>query len=154
MMARMATAEETAENQVGARNSAFYAAFEARDLDAMSEIWEHSDRVSVTHPGWPTLRGWARVGGSWDAIFANTPFIQFVLTEELVSVAGDVAWVTLDENILQASGSPAGSSGVAGTDTGELAGASVAATNVYVLTDGSWRMVVHHGSPVAGQERR
>jgi ketosteroid isomerase-like protein len=142
MMARMASAED----QVRARNSAFYAAFEDRDLDVMSEIWEHSDRASVTHPGWPTLRGWARVVGSWDAIFANTPYIQFVLTDEVVSVVGDVAWVTLDENILQAAG--AGEEGAAA----ELAGSSVTATNVFVLVDGEWRMVVHHGSPVVGQE--
>ena len=32
-------------------NSAFYAALEACDLDAMADVWEHSDRVSVTHPG-------------------------------------------------------------------------------------------------------
>jgi ketosteroid isomerase-like protein len=143
MMARMADDEE----QVRDRNAAFYAAFEARDLDAMSELWEHSDRVTVTHPGWPTLRGWARVGGSWDAIFANTPYIQFVLTEEVVSVAGDVAWVTLDENILQSHPTAPSEPG-----EGELSGASVAATNLFVRTDDGWHMVVHHGSPVADQE--
>ena len=74
------------EEQVRAANAAYYAAFETLSLDAMSAIWEHSDRVSVTHPGWPTLRGWARVAGSWEAIFANTGFIQFVLTDEVVTV--------------------------------------------------------------------
>ena len=39
-------------------NQAFYEAFEARDIDAMSELWEHTDRVVCTHPGWATLRGW------------------------------------------------------------------------------------------------
>lgn len=129
---------------VRAANAAFYAAFEARDLEAMAEVWERSDRVSVTHPGWPTLRGWARVAGSWEAIFANTPYIQFVLTDEEVVVAGDVAWVTLDENILQATGSPDGG----GADTQELSGARVAAINVFVRARGGWRMVVHHGAPV------
>ena len=85
-------------------NSAFYAALESCDLDAMADLWEHSDRVSVTHPGWPMLRGWAKVAGSWDAIFRNTGYIQFVLTDEQVVVVGDTAWVTLDENILQSAG--------------------------------------------------
>ena len=67
----------------------------------MSDVWEHSDRISVTHPGWPTLRGWAKVAASWYAIFRNTGYIQFVLTDEQVIVHGDTAWVTLDENILQ-----------------------------------------------------
>ena len=132
---------------VEAANAAYYAAFESRDPEAMAAVWEHSDRVSVTHPGWPILRGWARVAGSWDAIFANTAFIQFVLTDEVVQVDGTTAWVTCDENILQA-----GSSREGGEDVAELQGGRVAATNVYVLTDGRWLMVLHHGSPVATAE--
>jgi ketosteroid isomerase-like protein len=133
------------DDEVRAANGAFYAAFEARDLDAMAEVWEHADRVSVTHPGWPTLAGWARVAGSWQAIFANTPFIQFVLTDERVLLEGNLAVVTLDENILQAAGSPEGGA----TDTEELSGARVAATNVFVHDQDRWRMVHHHGSPVS-----
>ena len=53
------------------------------------------------------LRGWAKVAGSWDAIFRNTGYIQFVLTDEQVVVVGDTAWVTLDENILQSAGAAA-----------------------------------------------
>ena len=63
-----------------------------------------------------------------------------MLTDEQIVVAGDAAWVTLDENILQS----------AGTD--ELSGSKATATNVFVRArDGDgWRMVVHHSSPVAG----
>jgi ketosteroid isomerase-like protein len=136
----------SAPDDVRSANAAFYAAFEAGDLDAMAEVWERSDRARVTHPGWPTLHGWAKVAGSWQAIFSGTPFIQFVLTDEAVLVVGDVAVVTLDENILQAAGSPAGG----GADIEELSGARVATTNVFVQQDGRWRMVHHHGSPVSG----
>ncbi len=125
---------------VRAASDAFYSAFEGCDVDAMAEVWEHSDRVAVTHPGWPTLHGWARVVASWDAIFANTPYIQFVLTNEVINVHGDVAWVTVDENILQAAG------GHSGGD--ELAGAHVTACNLFVRIGGRWRMVAHHGAPV------
>jgi len=120
-------------------NEAFYAAFEARDLDAMADVWERSDRATVTHPGWPILRGWPKVVASWDAIFGNTPYIQFFLTDEQVDVDGDVAWVTVSEGILQSASSPESTS--AGT---------VAATNVFVRHGDTWRMVVHHGSSVAG----
>jgi ketosteroid isomerase-like protein len=129
------------EHRVRAANSAFYAALEAGDLDAMAEVWEHSDRIVVTHPGWPMLRGWARVAASWDAIFRNTGYIQFVLTDEEVSVAGDTAWVTLDENILQSASSD------------ELSGSKATSVNVFVRDEDDasrWRMVVHHASPVAG----
>jgi ketosteroid isomerase-like protein len=122
-------------------NRAFYAALETRDLDAMGDLWEHSDRVVVTHPGWPMLRGWAKVIGSWDAIFRNTGYIQFVLTDEQVTVEGDTAWVTLDENILQA-----GTVESAAGD--ELSGSRATALNVYVRTGEGWQMVVHHASPV------
>jgi ketosteroid isomerase-like protein len=137
---------DDAEDAVRGANAAFYAAFGSRDLDAMSTVWEHSDRVAVTHPGWPLLRGWARVLGSWDAIFANTAYIQFVLTDEVVTVEGDAAWVTLDENILQSVGAaPPG----AALQSDDLSGARIAATNVFARDDGVWKLVVHHGSPVS-----
>jgi ketosteroid isomerase-like protein len=133
------------DDAVRAANAAFYAALEACDLERMADLWEHSDRVTVTHPGWPMLRGWAKVAGSWDAIFANTRYIQFVLTDEQVVVSGDTAWVTLDENILQ-SHSP-----VAATDAdAELSGAHATATNVFVRDGTRWMMVLHHSSPVGG----
>jgi ketosteroid isomerase-like protein len=126
-----------------AANADFYAALEACDLDAMGEVWEHSDRVSVTHPGWPLLRGWAKVAGSWAAIFANTGFIQFVLTDEQVVVSDATAWITLDENILQTRDGV--DLAAAGT---ELSGARATATNVFVRDGARWKLVLHHSSPV------
>jgi ketosteroid isomerase-like protein len=119
---------------VRAANSAFYAAFESRDLDQMSTVWEHSDRVSCVHPGWQVLRGWGAVAGSWFALFGGPQHLQFILTNEAVEVAGDVGWVTVDENLL---------------DGDQVAG-TVTALNVFVRDDdGVWRLIAHHGSPVA-----
>jgi ketosteroid isomerase-like protein len=114
-------------------NRAFYAAFEARDLDAMSDVWEHSDRTVCTHPGWASLRGWGAISASWFALFQGPQHLQFVLTQEQVEVVGDLAWVSVDENLL-----------------GDQGGATVAAVNLYVRgDDDTWRLVVHHGSPVS-----
>jgi ketosteroid isomerase-like protein len=113
-------------------NDRFYEAFEARDMDAMSDVWEHSDRVACTHPGWRTLHGWGEVSGSWYALFRGPQPLQFILTDEHVHVAGDLAWVTVDENLL-----------------GVQAGGTIAALNVFARDSGDWRMIVHHGSPVA-----
>ena len=102
-------------------------------MDAMSDLWEHSGRPVCTHPGWPTLRGWGAISASFYALFQGPQHLQFLLTEEHVEVNGDVAWVSVDENIL-----------------GDQAGATVAAINVFERgsTDGRWRLVCHHGSPV------
>jgi ketosteroid isomerase-like protein len=113
-------------------NRAFYEAFEARDFDAMSDLWEHTDRVTCTHPGWSVLRGWGAVAASWVAMFQGPQRIQFILTDERVEVAGDVGWVTVDENII-----------------GSESGSTVSALNLFALTDRGWRVVAHHGSPVA-----
>jgi len=119
-------------------HQAFYDAFEARDLDAMSDVWEHSDRVSCTHPGWSVLRGWGSVAASWMTLFQGPQRLQFILTNEHIEIEGAVAWVTVDENIL-----------------GEESGGTVASMNVFVAASGGsgpgWRMVAHHGSPVAPQ---
>ena len=85
---------------VRAANRAYYEAFEARDLDAMSDIWQHDDEVVCTHPGWKTLHGWGAVAGSWFALFGGPQQLQFILTDERVRVSGDVAWVTVDENLI------------------------------------------------------
>lgn len=112
-------------------NQAFYDAHEARDMVAMRLVWEHSDRTVCVHPGWPILRTWPIIEDSWRRILAGPGRNQFILTDQAVAIDGDVAWVTLDENLVD------------GARTG-----TVAATNVFARTDGSWRLVAHHGSPV------
>lgn len=116
-----------------AANKAFYAAFEARDLEAMSKLWEHSDRIVCTHPGWASLRGWGQVAASFFALFQNAQHLQFILTKETAEVVGDMGWVAVDENILQSTNAT-----------------TVAALNLFVRSDdGDWRMVAHHASPVS-----
>jgi ketosteroid isomerase-like protein len=130
--------------EVAAANAAFYAALEACDVDAMAGVWEHSERVVVTHPGWPMLRGWSAVAESWASIFRNTNFIQFVITDEQCTVAGPTAWVTAEENILQATG--ASSESIA--DSATLSGSRAVVTNIFVHDGTRWLMVVHHASPL------
>ena len=83
--------------------------------------------------GWATLRGWGRVAASWFAIFRNPARLQVILTEPEAQVCGDMGWVSVNENLL-----------------GGGLGGTVAALNIYVRTPEGWRMVVHHGSTVAG----
>lgn len=120
-----------AQVDVLATNAAFYDAFERRDLDAMSDVWEHGDHVTCVHPGWPVLTGWGAVSASWFALFGGSQHLQFIVTGARVVVSGDAAWVTCNENLLD-----------------EGATQSVAATNVFTHHSGQWRLVHHHGSPI------
>ena len=119
-------------DDVIAANAAFYAAFESGDMDAMSDVWEHSDRVSCVHPGWNRLHGWAAVAASWFALFQNGQHLQFIITNEQVELDGDLAWVSCDENLL----------------SDQQVGGTVAALNLFARTDDGWKLHVHHGSPV------
>lgn len=129
------------EAAVEAANAEFYAAFEAGDLDRMSAIWGgDGDGVACVHPGWALLSGRGRVLRSWALIMANTPYIQFFLTDVRLEVCGDVAVLTCAENMLTAGDGPG-----EGMDA-----ARAVATNVFRRTAGGWRLWVHHGSPVLG----
>ncbi|WP_248959739.1 nuclear transport factor 2 family protein [Sphaerisporangium perillae] len=122
-------------------NEAFYTAIEGGDLDRMTEIWadDEEGRVAMcVHPGWPMLTGRSEVLRSWALIMANTPYIQFVLTDVRTTVIGDVAVLTCAENILTA----------ADTEDATFAAGRVVATNTFVRTMGGWRLWSHHGSPV------
>jgi ketosteroid isomerase-like protein len=116
---------------VRSANRAFYDAFEARDLDAMSDVWDHLDDVACTHPGWQRLDGWGAVAASFMALFQGPQPIQFILTNETVRIVEDVAWVLTDENIL-----------------GDDGGVTASALNIFTRTGDGWKMVVHHSSQV------
>ncbi|MDQ1605260.1 MAG: hypothetical protein QOE01_3105 [Actinomycetota bacterium] len=133
---------------VRAANLALYDAFEAADLDLMSAVWldEPSTDAVCVHPGWPPIHGRGPVLRSWAMIMANTPYIQFVLTDVAVSVTGDIAVVTCAENML--TGMPE----TAGASADEVGGGRVAATNIFRRTPGGWRLWVHHASPVLSTE--
>ena len=90
------TQEERAVAQV---NEDFYRAFESLDLARMEAIWATDREIQCGHPGWRILRGWKRVMESWRQIFENTPQIRFMLTDVAVEVRGELAWVTLYENL-------------------------------------------------------
>ena len=118
-------------DDVLAANQRFYDAHEQRDIEAMSALWDHSDEAICVHPGWPILRTWPLVEESWRRILTGPGRNQFILTNISATGSDDVAWVTLDENLVQ------------GGSTG-----TIAATNIFTRRDGEWRMVLHHGSPV------
>jgi len=72
---------------------------------------------------------------SWKRIFENTPSMQFTLTDVNVQVSGEVAWVTLYENLNS-------------SIQGQNFSAAILTTNMFQKTADGWRMILHLGSSV------
>jgi ketosteroid isomerase-like protein len=115
-------------------NLGFYRAFESLDADRMADIWAHDADAKCIHPGWPLLRGWDAIFGSWGRIFDTTTMMQFIITDADVSLEGHWAWVTCTENLTSV------------VDGGVRQGV-VQATNIYRKQQGRWLLVHHQGSP-------
>ena len=117
-------------------NQAFYRAFETLKIEAMERVWARDGDIQCGHPGWRILRGWGPVMESWKRIFENTPSMQFTLTDVNIQVSGEVAWVTLYENLNS-------------SIQGQSYSAAILTTNVFQKTADGWRMILHHGSSVS-----
>jgi ketosteroid isomerase-like protein len=122
------------ENAVLTANRAFYVAFAERDAGTMSRLWAREHAVACIHPGRSAVHGRDAVLASWRAILDSPQAPAIQCTEAAAVVLGDVAFVTCVEHI------------------GE---AKVAATNVFALEHGEWRLVHHHaGLMVPPRESR
>jgi len=126
----------TTEQEVTEANAGFYRAFETLKLDAMEQVWLKDADIQCGHPGWRILRGWGPVMESWKRIFENTPSMNFTLTDVKVEVRGELAWVTLYENLNS-------------TIEGQKYSAAILTTNMFQKTSEGWRMILHHGSSVS-----
>jgi len=80
--------------------------------------------------------GWPEIHESWRAIFSGLSFVRFHAEIVSVRVVGDAARVCCVENMMMIT-------------HGVTAHSQVAATNLFERQDGEWRMVMHHGSPMA-----
>ncbi len=124
--------------ELEAANRAFYDALDRLDPDAMAAAWEHGPDVVCIHPGWEITRGWSAVRATWAAIFANTDFMKFGVNDVSAVLDGAVGRVHCREHIYSLA-------------DGRQLHSQVAATNLFVRRGGVWKMVMHHGSPIAGK---
>ncbi len=123
--------------EVTKANQRFYEAFESLDIVKMDSVWAHQAYVTCIHPGWPIRSDWPAVRDSWVLIFNNTFSMKFELTEMMVQVAGDMAWVICVENITS-------------QQSNEPQLAKVLATNLFKRIGDECLMIHHHGSAVMG----
>lgn len=126
---------------VQAATRRFYAAVEAGDLDEMTALWQPGEATLCVHPGFGALRGTPTVLRSWALVMAQASYVQYVLTDEVVDVHGDLAVVSCTENVLSAG---------RGTPRESFDGARGVATHVLRRSgDGEWLLVARHASPLA-----
>ncbi|MCP5425543.1 MAG: nuclear transport factor 2 family protein [Gammaproteobacteria bacterium] len=115
--------------------AAFYAAFEATNLEAMMLVWEAGNGIVCVHPLGPPLQGMSQVRASWQQIFANPARLRFQISTLSTHVQGGLAVNTVFEHIT-----------VLGA--AEQPRQPVLSTNVYRQDEkGDWRMILHHATP-------
>lgn len=114
---------------------AFYHAFELADLVEMMAVWAEEEDIVCVHPGGGRHSGVVEVRESWRQIFSQGPRLRFRLAGNRVFAGRMMSVHSIYEHVT-----------VAG-DTRPTN--PVLSTNIYVLTDRGWRMLVHHASPLA-----
>jgi ketosteroid isomerase-like protein len=116
-------------------NDEFYRSFSRGDYAAMSDLWAKVAPVACLHPGGRLLSGRQAVLSSFRELLAAAPAWKMVSRDASVHVFAEAAFVTC----LEANGDQP---------------AHLAATNIFVLEDGRWRMVHHHAGPLSVPEPR
>lgn len=142
------------EVEVLALNRAFYAAFRARDLSSMDDLWAREHTVTCIHPGWLPLRGRQQVMASWRAIFGDEDGggdgdsgsnARVRCASATAQVVGDTAIVLCDELFDEAEDD--------GEPTEDEEDGHLVATNIFTREDGEWRLLHHQAGPVAPSAR-
>ncbi len=116
-------------DDVVAANESFYRAFNQKDLEAMDAVWARSVPVGCIHPGWNVLSGRDPVLQSWERILTNPDQPKIIMGGANVTMLGDAAAVVVCREL--------------------VAGTPLAATNIFVLEDGFWKLVHHQSGPVS-----
>ena len=123
------------EESIIAANESFYKAFNARDLDAMKNVWGSYEKVTCVHPGWVPLNGHKPIIDSWEGIFKNSGNMDIQATDVSVTTSEGLAWVSCVEKLYTIA-------------THGVLASKVFSTNLFQLNEGAWKMIMHHASPL------
>ena len=117
-----------------AAEAAFYASFEARDLDAMMAVWDSSDNIACIHPLAAPLDGRGPVAAGWQSIFeaAEQFQVQIEVAHEIRG-ADQVIRVVREYLVIGQESEPR---------------PPMLATNVFRKRADGWNLVLHHASPL------
>ena len=123
------------EDRVLSANENFYKAFNNRDIEAMKEVWGHNLNTTCVHPGWPPLKGFEATLNSWAGIFENSGNMEIKISDVQVIASENLAWVSCIEKLYTIA------------ERG-VSASKVFATNLFYLEGDSWKMIMHHASPM------
>jgi hypothetical protein len=101
----------------------------------MMAVWAEEEDIVCVHPGGGRHSGVVEVRESWRQIFSQGPRLRFRLVGSRV-IAGRMLSVHSVYEHVTVAGDPRPSN-------------PVLSTNIYLLTDRGWRMLVHHASTLA-----
>ena len=121
------------ETSLSAEN-AFYRAFERGDLEEMMSVWALGSDIKCIHPLGTVLSGAPAIRASWVEIFqAQLPRKVEIENVNLIQTP-DLAIHTVFETIV--------------LPLHRQRFPPLIATNIYRRIEDSWRMVLHHASPI------
>lgn len=126
--------DEKIKEELKEANEAFYRAFETLNIKSMEGIWLKSDEIRCILPAGKLIKGRTAVMESWQRIFENATFIQFIITDVQISAFDDIGIVNCVENIVD----------IASTDSTTYS--ALLATNIFKLEENGWFMIMHHTS--------
>lgn len=117
-----------------AAEAAFYAAFEARSLDAMMAVWADDEHIACLHPLAAPLDGRAAVAAGWKSLFeAAGRFRMRVDLAHEIRATDQVIRIVREYLTIGQEAEPR---------------PPILATNVYRREGEGWRMILHHASPL------
>lgn len=114
----------------------FYDAFQQRDIDLMSSVWEENDQICCIHPGAQRLFGFDAIIKSWQQIFAVKSDMIITISEPIYINQEASAIHYVRENI---------------SVQNEYMGV-ICATNIYRQTDNGWKIILHHASALMAEQ--
>lgn len=130
----------TAEDEVRAASQEFYAALNRMlhgDAGSLGDIWSNDPTVTTMHPIGGREVGWDQVKTSFERVARSATGGQVELTEQMIRIAGDVAYELGVERAEFAI-------------SGEPLSVNSRVTNIYRRQAGGWKIVHHHGDKSPG----
>lgn len=113
--------------------SAFYRAFNRRDLAAMAHNWSTAESDAMSNPLGGIARGWPAIEAVYRRIFEGPARVQVAFHDYTLHEAGELFWAVGRER------------GVLIRGERRLAPA-IRTSRLFRRIDGAWRQVHHHGS--------